>query len=82
MTETDIRIGANRGIVDTLPTPCTSSYDLETIMTHEWGHAYGLAHETGGADEVMYPFQNLCGQRRRSGGGDWSGMFGLYPFAG
>lgn len=79
MTEADTQIGSNRKIVDTFPSRCTNSFDLQSIMTHEWGHAYGLAHETSGPDEVMYPFSRPCVLRRHLGGGDWSGMDSLYP---
>lgn len=78
MTEADTDLGSNRGIVDAFPANCSNSYDLQSVMTHEWGHAYGLAHETSGPDEVMYPISSPCHLRRHLGGGDWSGMGSLY----
>ena len=82
MIEADIYIGSNRGIVDTLPSNCSASLDLQTIMTHEWGHSYGLAHETSGPDEVMYPNKPYCqaGLRRHLGEGDYDGMSALYGY--
>lgn len=78
MTEADIYIGSNVGMVDALPANCSSSLDLQTIVTHEWGHAYGLAHETSGPDEVMYPTKSYCQVRRHLGEGDYNGMASLY----
>jgi matrixin len=48
------------------------------ISTHEWGHAFGLAHETSGADQVMYPYKNPCELRRHLGKGDYAGMNAMY----
>lgn len=79
--EADTALGNNRDLVDTVPATCTNtnpSYDLQSVMTHEWGHAFGLAHETGGVDEVMYPTATPCAQRRHLGEGDWNGMLGMY----
>jgi hypothetical protein len=78
MTEADIAIGNNRGLVDKLPKKCANKYDLQTVLTHEWGHVFGLAHETRGADEVMYPFTSPCTVKRRLGDGDWHGMSSMY----
>lgn len=80
MIEADIYFGSNVRLVDTLPAGCTSSYDLQSTATHEWGHAYGMAHETSGPDETMYPYENPCKTYERTlGNGDWHGMDNLYP---
>jgi hypothetical protein len=79
MTEADTYIGSNRGIVDSFPSGCSNSYDLQSIMVHEWGHAFGLAHESAGPDEVMYPTKSPCANRRHLGEGDYIGMASLYP---
>jgi hypothetical protein len=79
MTEADTYLGSNRNIVDSFPANCSNRYDLQSIMTHEWGHAYGLAHETGGVDEVMYPTKFSCNNRRHLGSGDYTAMAVLYP---
>ncbi len=82
MIEADIYIGSNRGLVDTLPNPCNGKTDLQTVVTHEWGHSYGLAHEYSGPDEVMYPYTGTCqgGLRRHLGEGDYDGMSALYGY--
>jgi len=79
MVEADTYIGSNRHMVDKFPSHCTNSFDLQSTMTHEFGHAFGMDHETSGTHEVMYPFESPCALRRHLGGGDWSGMAGLYP---
>jgi hypothetical protein len=76
--EADIAAGNNRGIVDNLPANCVNKQDLQTLMTHEWGHALGLAHEFSGPDEVMYPTRDACTLRRKLGKGDYGGMSGMY----
>ena len=77
-TEADTYLGSNRGIVTSFSPFCSGKYDLETVMTHEWGHSYGLHHETSGPDEVMYPYSPVCGLRRHLGWGDYAGMVHLY----
>lgn len=76
--EADIYLGSNADLVTSFPEDCTDSYDLETTATHEWGHAYGLDHETTDPDEVMYPYQSACVLRRHLGEGDYAGMANLY----
>lgn len=79
IVEADIYLGSNVGLVTTLPSPCTTSYDLESITTHEWGHAYGMAHETSGDLETMYPYSYTCATLARTlANGDWHGMANLY----
>jgi hypothetical protein len=78
ITEADIYLGSNVDMVDSFPSNCTFQEDLQTEVTHEWGHAFGLAHESSGADEVMYPRRPWCTLRRHLGGGDWTGMASLY----
>lgn len=82
MIEADIYLGSNVGMVDSLPSNCSSAgladLDLQTIVTHEWGHSYGLAHETSGPDEVMYPNKSYCQLRRHLGEGDYDGMASIY----
>lgn len=78
--ETDIYFGSNVGLVDTFPPTCTRSFDLQSVATHEWGHAFGLAHETSGPDEVMFPTSRPCKLRRHLGEGDYLGMQTLYGF--
>lgn len=78
--EADTYLGSNRGLVTSYSPLCTDSYDLESVMTHEWGHAYGLDHVTSSADadEVMYEYSTACALRRHLGEGDYEGMASLY----
>lgn len=74
LTEADIQLASTGHLVDSLPSNCTDQSDLQSVATHEWGHAFGLAHETSGADEVMYPTGGPCRLRRHLGKGDYNGM--------
>jgi matrixin len=81
MIETDIYLGSNVRLADTVdPANCNYAQDLQTLATHEWGHAFGLAHVTNSADsaEVMYPTRGWCELRRHLGEGDYNGMLALY----
>jgi hypothetical protein len=78
MTEADIYLGSNVQMVDTLPANCTYQEDVQTLATHEWGHAFGLAHEMTQPDQVMYPTRPWCQVRRHLGGEDFNGMLSLY----
>lgn len=56
--------------------------DLEGLITHEWGHGYGLAHvsESTHGNLVMSQFLNgTCNtQERTLGRGDLEGMIAIY----
>lgn len=63
------------------PNSCQHAFDLESVMTHEWGHAFGLwdldegEHGNLTMSEVIHP----CSTSPRSlGYGDWLGMYSLY----
>ncbi len=80
MIEADILIASNRNVYANLPSPCGYRYfDLQSVATHEWGHAYGLAH-SGGRDLTMYPAARACNYSMRTlGRGDITGLSTLYP---
>ena len=42
----DIEISNRSGITwfSVRPDNCSNVYDLESVMTHEWGHVFGMAH--------------------------------------
>jgi len=80
--EADIKIAdgtlwdANGGVC------ATGEYDLQTVLTHEWGHAYGLLHvdETTNRYATMSPKVATCSTRERTlGYGDWLGLDSIYP---
>lgn len=84
MDESDIYLGSNQGIVDNLPADCIDfgNRDLQSVMAHEWGHAFGLDDvfsQTSSA-LVMFSPQPPCYLRRHLGKGDYDGMAYLYGF--
>ena len=62
---------------------CRKAYDVEGVMTHEWGHVFGLGHvaESGSRNLTMSPAINgPCQSAERSlGRGDVLGLDGKYP---
>jgi hypothetical protein len=85
VTSADIKI--NRADFRWTLTPgartCAKSYDLEGVVTHEWGHVFGLGHvsESGNQNQTMSPKINgPCQRSERSlGRGDVLGLDGKYP---
>ncbi|MEU6643192.1 matrixin family metalloprotease [Saccharomonospora sp. NPDC046836] len=80
-TESDMYLASNRGLRLSFPGGCSNLYDAEGVMTHEWGHAFGLDHVegAGATDLTMFPFLDACRTNWRSLGlGDWLGMDALY----
>lgn len=78
--EVDTYLGSNVGMVDSLPSNCSESYDVQTIMTHESGHTFGLQdlYDYSQADQVMYGYISPCYIRHHLGRGDYQGMSHLY----
>jgi hypothetical protein len=65
----------------TKPSTCSSMWDTETTATHEFGHAFGLAHvsQTYHPTLTMHPVMMACQQQERTLGlGDIRGLEYLY----
>lgn len=80
LREADIEIN-NRAIIlwfSNKRSSCRTAYDLEGVMTHEWGHAYGFGHsepESLHGNLTMSPRLSPCKTGQRTlGWGDWRGM--------
>jgi hypothetical protein len=64
---------------------CRSKYDLESMVTHERGHTFGLGHvsESSHAKLTMSSGMSACQSSERSLGlGDWYGLKDKYSKAG
>lgn len=80
--EADIRFQDNPDTFYTIqPLRCRERYALTGIATHEFGHAFGLAH----VSEERFPHQSMspaapsCSYDQMTlGRGDWLGLRGLY----
>lgn len=61
---------------------CVDSFDLQSVLTHERGHSFGLGHppeNAEGNDLTMSPFMDRCDSRPRTlGRGDVLGLMALY----
>jgi hypothetical protein len=84
ISEGDIRITTRRSWLTAAPTStCNNSFDLLSVMTHEWGHSYGLAHTPEPTAEhrqqTMVAYGTQCSTFWRTlGRGDWTGMYNIY----
>jgi hypothetical protein len=78
MIAADIRLSTDPRVVTTFPEECVESYDLQSLATHEWGHAWGLDH-VANAHLTMHHLLPACSTEFRSlGRGDVRGMRRLY----
>jgi hypothetical protein len=80
MIGADMRIDNGKYLSTHLPKTCTNKWDLEGTVTHEWGHAYGLAHTGSGHQNLtMQHLLAPCSTYARTLGlGDWLGMNTMY----
>jgi hypothetical protein len=82
--EADIKIDNNPSYLAAPPTSsCSNSYDVMALMTHEWGHAFGLGHTPEPAadhrQQTMNPYLTPCSTFQRTlGRGDWTAMTAVY----
>jgi hypothetical protein len=85
VTSSDIKIDKTRFRWTTRPRhrSCEGRYDVQSVMTHEWGHTFGLTHvpEIGNPNMTMSPVINGACQRseRTLGRGDVLGLDAKYP---
>jgi hypothetical protein len=80
MVAADMRIDNGPYLATHLPKTCQNKWDFEGTVTHEWGHAYGMAHTGSGHQNLtMQHLLAPCSTYARTLGiGDWLGMNKLY----
>jgi hypothetical protein len=80
MGAADIMMDTGNLLTTHLPRHCTNRWDFEGAVTHEWGHAYGMAHTgSGHANLTMQHLLSPCSPYARTLGlGDWLGMRKMY----
>lgn len=72
---------ANTLVLDGNALGCLNRYDMQGLMTHEWGHFFGLKHvgETNHGTLTMSPNLGSCTRAERTLGlGDLIGLESLY----
>jgi hypothetical protein len=80
MVAADIMIDNGRSLSTKVPDNCSNTWDFEGTVTHEWGHAYGMAHSgSGHRNLTMQHLLRPCSPYARTLGlGDWLGMKKMY----
>lgn len=80
MVAADMRISDSPAVVTSVPKGCRNRFDLQSIATHEWGHAFGLGHvSASNRNLTMPPLLISCsGDQRTLGLGDYKGIEALY----
>jgi hypothetical protein len=80
MAAADMMLDNGPNLVTKVPSDCIGTYDFEGTVTHEWGHAYGMAHTgPGHANLTMQHLLSPCSTYARTLGlGDWLGMNKMY----
>ncbi len=75
---TDMKLSPSKVVVLGYTRSCSNKYDLQSITTHEWGHAWGLGHVRN-PNLTMHHFLTPCSYKLRTLGlGDFRGMKRLY----
>lgn len=80
MVAADMKIDNGHYLTTHLPSSCTNKWDFEGTVTHEWGHAFGMAHTGNGHQNLtMQHLLAPCSTYARTLGlGDWLGMNKMY----
>jgi hypothetical protein len=81
ITEADVRLNSATGWFRTLPNPCSSKYEMASVLLHEFGHVFGLAHvdEATHPNLVMSTNSTVCSyQDHHWGWGDYNNMTAHY----
>lgn len=84
IVESDITLNKFDHSWTTTPTSssCSNRWDVESVMTHERGHTFGLGHvseSTHGSLTMSSAINRACGTNERTlGKGDWLGLENKY----
>lgn len=74
----DTRLSSSTALVLALPRGCRNKWDLQSVATHEFGHAIGLGHVSN-ASQTMHGVAPACTTAPRTiGRGDRLGLKALY----
>lgn len=76
VVETDILVNTRHGWT-TSPKTGDSRFDVQSVMTHEVGHLFGLGHDESDAASAMYPSTPAGAIKRQLSADDRAGIVAL-----
>ena len=82
--QSDVMLNDAPGVFTTTPddASCLDSFDLQSVMTHERGHSFGLGHVPEGPGTAALTMSSMMGRcdpsGRTLGPGDVAGLLRLY----
>ena len=75
----DADIVVNGSFTWTASDDCEGAYDLQSVLTHEVGHLFGLGHDSEDEAATMYPSAGVCETMKRDlADSDLAGLEYLY----
>ncbi|MGI5169993.1 matrixin family metalloprotease [Spirillospora sp. CA-253888] len=81
VVSTDIAVNTRYRWFTSKPRGCSNRYDLESVLSHEWGHAFGLGHvslSSHGTQTMATAVRSCTTSKRTLGLGDYRGMQRIY----
>lgn len=72
-----MRLNKNIGWFQYLPVPCSQKYEIQGVLTHEFGHVFGMEHvyETTHPEQTMSTQATPCSYADSTlGWGDYTNM--------
>jgi hypothetical protein len=80
--EADVKLATRYAwFAEAVPAGCSNKYGIEQVGTHEFGHAFGLAHvsQSAHAELTMSPISSACSNGKLTLGlGDVRGLRAIY----
>jgi hypothetical protein len=80
--DADIEINSADHVIIPTETPGSGVYDLESVLTHEAGHFFGIAHSPDRSSVMFYEDEGGSARHRELTGDDAAAICAVYPPSG